>query len=115
MAKLKAEDIARVCHEANRAYCVALGDTSQPAWDEAPTWQQQSAIVGVQSFSVARDGRDQHESWMYHKLKDGWRYGPIKDVDAKTHPSLLPYTRLTKEEQAKDSLFRAVCGALFGV
>ena len=31
----------------NRAYCLALGDTSQPAWDEAPDWQQSSARSGV--------------------------------------------------------------------
>jgi hypothetical protein len=28
------EAAARAAHEANRAYCLALGDTSQPAWDE---------------------------------------------------------------------------------
>ena len=26
--------IARVCHEANRAYCVVVGDPVLPGWDE---------------------------------------------------------------------------------
>jgi hypothetical protein len=29
------EQIARVAHEVNRAYCQALGDQSQPAWEDA--------------------------------------------------------------------------------
>lgn len=28
-------DIARVAHEVNRDYCQALGDDSQPAWENA--------------------------------------------------------------------------------
>ena len=39
--------IARVCHEANWAYCESQGDHSQAPWDEAPEWQRQSAVNGV--------------------------------------------------------------------
>lgn len=35
------DKIARVCHEVNRAYCQALGDNSQPAWEDAPAWQRE--------------------------------------------------------------------------
>lgn len=42
------EQIARIAHETNRVYCATLGDTSQPAWDDAPDWQRQSAIKGVE-------------------------------------------------------------------
>ena len=42
------EKIAKVCHEANRAYCEALGDYSQTTWEKAPDWQKESAINGVQ-------------------------------------------------------------------
>jgi hypothetical protein len=38
---------ARAAHEANRAYCGALGDWSQPSWDAAPQWQKDSARNGV--------------------------------------------------------------------
>lgn len=41
------EQIARVAHEVNRAYCKALGDDSQEVWELAPQWQRDSAIVGV--------------------------------------------------------------------
>lgn len=29
--------VARICHEVNRAYCEALGDTSQVSWEDAPS------------------------------------------------------------------------------
>ena len=40
---MEMDSIARVCHEVNRAYCQALGDDSQPTWEEAPEWQRASA------------------------------------------------------------------------
>ena len=40
-------EIAKLCHEVNRAYCESLGDMSQPRWEDAPDWQRQSAINGV--------------------------------------------------------------------
>ena len=30
------QDIARVAHELNKAYCESMGDHSQPDWDNAP-------------------------------------------------------------------------------
>ena len=34
------ENIARACHEANRAICEAAGDFSQKPWAEAEDWIQ---------------------------------------------------------------------------
>lgn len=34
------EACAHAAHEANRAYCAAIGDLSQVAWECAPEWQQ---------------------------------------------------------------------------
>ena len=39
--------IARLCHEANGAYCAAIGDASQVSWDDAPEWQRDSCLSGV--------------------------------------------------------------------
>ena len=38
---------AMAAHEANRVLCLALGDTSQPKWEDAPSWQKDSAESGV--------------------------------------------------------------------
>jgi hypothetical protein len=40
--------IAMVAHEVNKAYCQSIGDNSQPTWREAPEWQTDSAINGVE-------------------------------------------------------------------
>lgn len=48
------EQIARVVHEVNRAYCEALGDTSQPKWEDAPQWQRDSAMLGVTAGDFLR-------------------------------------------------------------
>lgn len=105
--------IAQVCHEVNRAYCQALGDNSQPAWEDAPQWQKDSALLGVQLHMGGDHGPEaSHESWMAQKLADGWKYGPVKDPEAKEHPCIVPFDQLPKEQQAKDFLFRAVVHAL---
>lgn len=110
------EDIAKVCHEANRAYCASLGDTSHEPWDKAPEWQKKSAIEGVK-FKLLNPhaGPDaSHASWARQKLADGWVYGPKKDPDAKppTHPCLVQFVELPKEQQMKDHLFLGIVKAL---
>lgn len=107
------DDIARVAHEVNRAYCEALGDRSQAPWDEAPEWQRVSARMGVDLHLMGDFGpAASHEAWARLKHEDGWRYGPKKDPVAKTHPCLVPFDVLPEEQQAKDFIFRAVVHAL---
>lgn len=60
------EDIARVCHEVNRAYCRSIGDDSQVSW------------------------------------------GPVKLVEFRQHPCIMPYEELPRDQRVKDHLFRAV-------
>jgi len=105
--------IARVCHEVNKAYCEALGDNSQPTWEDAPAWQRESARMGVDLHLMGNFGPEaSHISWMNQKLEDGWTYGPVKDPEAKQHPCIVPFDQLPREQQAKDYIFRAVVHAL---
>lgn len=112
--ELKIEYIAEVCHEVNRGFCAAHNDFSQPAWNEAPEWQKQSARNGVRA-ALADPGRkpsDSHEGWAREKLADGWTWGPVKDPEKKLHPCLVSYEDLSQEQRAKDALFLAVVRAL---
>lgn len=107
-------EIARVCHEVNRAYCLALGDTSQPAWEDAPEWQKTSAINGVTMhlFNPQAGPEASHEAWLNEKVAAGWTYGPTKDPEHKKHPCMVPFKKLPVEQRAKDFIFRAVVHAL---
>lgn len=115
--KLSHETIARIAHETNRAYCAALGDQSQPTWEDAPDWQRTSAMNGVALHLGNPQAGPQasHEAWMAEKLATGWRYGEAKDPAAKTHPCIVPFDQLTREQQAKDFIFRGVVLALGSV
>ncbi len=106
--------IARITHEVNRAYCNALGDASQPAWEDAPEWQKQSAINGVKFAMTNPDAtpEDMHNNWMAVKRADGWIYGERKNAVIKTHPCMLPYRELPRDQRIKDYLFRAVVKAM---
>lgn len=110
------ESIARVCHEANRAYCATIGDTSQQPWDDAPEWQRRSAINGVQfTLDHPEAGPSaSHESWLEEKRADGWVYGPVKNPAKKEHPCFVPYAELSVEQRRKDFLFQAIARALGG-
>ena len=108
------EEMARVCHEVNRAYCTAIGDDTQVAWEDAPLWQRESAVNGVQSTLEHPEAtpRASHVSWLAEKDRDGWKYGPVKDVERKEHPCFLPYDALPLEQLVKDYLFQAVVRAV---
>lgn len=100
---------ARLAHEMNRAYCRAIGDNSQPPWEDAPLWQRDSAKSGVLSKLLDPDvtPEQSHEGWLRQKEADGWRYGPIKDAEKKEHPCFVPYADLPPEQRVKDHLFLA--------
>jgi hypothetical protein len=106
--------VAHICHEANRVYCLSLGDHSQPFFTDAPEWQRESAKSGVR-FHLANPNagpEGSHENWMRDKLADGWVYGETKDPEAKTHPCMVPYNELPEEQRVKDSLFVAIVHTL---
>ena len=107
---MKALSIAMICHGINAAYCQSLGDNSQPTWEDAPDWQKQSAIVGVEMHLANPDATPEqsHQSWYKQKEAEGWKYGEVKDPELKEHPCFLPYEELPQEQKAKDYLFRAV-------
>lgn len=107
--------IAHACHEVNRAYCAKmLNDASQLPWAAAPEWQRQSAINGVvHALNHPRaKPEDSHESWLAEKREQGWKYGPVKNPEAKEHPCFLPYDQLPTEQKRKDAIFLAVVRAL---
>ena len=106
--------IARVCHEVNRAYCQSIGDDSQPTWENAPEWQKASAASGVRLHleNPAAGPEDSHNAWLKVKKLEGWVYGLEKDPETKQHPCMVPYDQLPQAQQTKDFLFRQIVHSL---
>lgn len=114
MTRKRIEGIARVCHEANRAYRRMLGEDPGNEWDYASEEIRDSAFNGV--LTLLLDPRstpqEMHESWMKEKLAHGWAYGPEKNEHDRTHPCLVSYEDLPEDQRTKDKLFSAIIRAL---
>ncbi|WP_414639273.1 RyR domain-containing protein [Archangium sp.] len=111
------EVIAAACHSAWYAYTVlALGEKGEE-WLHAPEWQKESIRDAVRFWlrmgpAAVDIERKSHENWMRQRLDSGWRFGPSKDAEAKTHPCLVDYAELPESQRKKDTVvvqaFRAV-------
>lgn len=116
---MNATQIAKVCHEANRAYCQTIGDNSQPSWEDAPAWQKTSAENGVKFHFTKLDSgeipmpSESHDAWLKQKADEGWKYGPVKDIEKKEHPCFVPYEQLPLEQKMKDYIFGSICHAFW--
>lgn len=113
---LTPEQIARVCYEADRAYCMATGDHSLVPWDGAPAWQREGALAGV--LKILEDPEltpeQTHEAWLAHKKEKGWRHGKAKVPEQLEHPRMVPYVELSLEQQAKVYLMLSIVRGLQG-
>ena len=104
------EKIAKICHQANKAFCETIGDDSQKDWEEADDWQRVSAINGVGFVAQNPDApaSASHDSWMKEKIETGWVFGEEKDELKKTHPCIVPFEDLPLDQQRKDHLFKNI-------
>ena len=104
-------EIAKLCHKINKEYCLSMGDDTQVDWDAAPEWQKESAIKGVEYHMANTNIKpsDSHDNWYKQKVKDGWKYGPIKDAEKKEHPCMVVYEALPMQQRSKDHIFKAIC------
>lgn len=51
-----------------------------------------------------------HDVWAARRIDEGWRYGPRRDDERKTHPGLVPYSELPESEKDYDR--RTALGAV---
>jgi hypothetical protein len=111
---MKVVEIAKICHEANKAYCQTIGDDSQVSWEDAPEWQKESAIKGViyHLFNKMSTPADSHNSWMEEKKREGWKWGMVKNPELKEHPCYVPFESLPQDQQTKDHLFLGIVRSL---
>jgi len=106
--------IARVVHEAVRAFQTASDQPPAPPWSRAPKWMKTATAEAI-AYRLANPGAGpsaQHDQWMAEKIAAGWKRGKVKDGAKKTHPLLIPYGSLPLVERQKDALVAAVIDSL---
>ena len=119
------EAIARVCHEANMALQFNQEDEAPSLpWNCESEHIRASAMEGVRRalflIGLGFAGPDtaariHHENWVILKEEAGWEYGETKDPEARpkpTHPCMVPWGKLPREQKLKSRLFLAVVKTL---
>jgi len=110
---ISTEDIARICRAANRELQIAQGDPDpSPPWEEMEDWARQAVFASVETARKVKLPEELHEHWCRRREAQGWRFGPVYDVERKTHPLLVPFSELTEGQLERDRLFLAIVGAL---
>ena len=51
--------------------------------------------------------RNTHENYVKQRIRDGWRYGPERNDELKTNPTLIPYDDLPESEKDYDRITSA--------
>lgn len=108
------EQIAQVCHEANRVIQSLNGEVANARWEMCSADLQESAVKGVQAALDGATPIELHDSWVQTKLDQGWTYGLEKSELERTHPQMVAYEELPAEQRIKDHLFGAIVQALSG-
>ncbi|MFA7533846.1 MAG: RyR domain-containing protein [Tissierellaceae bacterium] len=44
----------------------------------------------------------EHDSWLEERVQNGWKYGPVKNVEKKESPFIIPYDDLSEEIKELD-------------
>lgn len=109
---------AKIAYEANRALCVALGETFVPEpWDEASQEARNSVMDGTAYVldHIFMSPEENHERWLARRRADGWVYGPLKNPVTKEHPDIVNWEDLRATSRAKNELFLGIVRALDGL
>ena len=103
------EKIAEVIYEATRKEAEWSRRRIVPEkWedrDEAFKRQFVNVIERYLKMGKLPSPEEAHNSWMKRYLEMGWKYGEVRDPIKKTHPDLVPFYELPKDERDKDAIF----------
>lgn len=105
------DEVAKWIYEATRV---------EAEWSERPIvpepWEKRDdtfrkqfvdTIAEYMSMDKLPTPAEAHESWNQAYYKMGWKYGEVRDTEAKTHPDLVPFDKLPQPEKDKDAIFLA--------
>lgn len=106
-------DIAQIAHDAIRRMVLLYGD-DMPPWDHLSDEGRQFTLQIVREFleQPDRPANEQHARWVDLRLAEGWHYGAEIDFENHQHPLLMPFNKLSAEDQAKRRLLASTVASL---
>lgn len=100
-------------YEAARLQAIAVNTLviPEPWYEREESFKQQFLDVIAMMCGPNRktSPEELHDDWVKAYEAMGWRYGPERDREAKTHPDMVPFDQLEQREQDKDAVFIALC------
>ena len=101
-------------YEAARIENKAAGRPINPEpWEERDTKFRENMIRAVDKQcgpNRIMTPSELHDEWVKAYEDMGWKYGPVRDTESKTHPDMVPFDELSILEQEKDWVFFLLCG-----
>lgn len=98
-------------YEAARIEAIASGRRIVPEkWqerDDAFKEQMTDYVEGLRGKTLPAP-EEAHNSWWRKYIEMGWKYGAVRDTVEKTHPDMVPFNKLPKDEREKDEIFLAL-------
>lgn len=102
------EKIARVAHEACRTWAKLNDQPVPPSWDALDASCQAAIIMGVRFSWDGVAVSELHNRWVKYMYAQGWKFGPIRDMEKRVSPNLISFEQLPFREQIKDHIFKGV-------
>jgi hypothetical protein len=91
--------------DANRAFADGIGTQLAAAGCflvPAPLIDPHGPLFSFAPQELEDLARSEHDRWVTDKARSGWRYGPVRDDEAKVHPLMVSWEELDEAERDKD-------------
>jgi hypothetical protein len=59
-------------------------------------------LVDRHLYAGERATEAEHDGWMSHRARQGWRYGEARRDEARVHPAMRPYVAISDADKDKD-------------
>ncbi|MGW1957213.1 RyR domain-containing protein [Streptomyces sp. NPDC001920] len=76
--------------------------TDPGGWTPAPVDTSGIRLAPELLALIEHLAQNAHDRWALRRLEEGWRHGPARDDDKRTHPLLVPYADLPESEKEYD-------------
>ena len=71
-------------------------------YDPVPIDTSEVVLPPALIEAAERLARNAHDVWARGRLAEGWRWGPVRNDEAREHPLLIPYEELPESEKEYD-------------